>query len=141
MRGGGTWGGRVPVAGLRRGGLALIVTCLLALASACSDDPSGPGTFDVVVKASVPIGAAVVELTGAPVDGVDEPARGWASLSQVGPDRYRLMIIAETPGELVASIRVPDVSGPVPTASVVDVTDQVDSRLVIGGPATVQVRR
>lgn len=125
---------------LRLAGL-LLAGLLVVAGSACSDDPSGPGTFDVVVKAGVPLGAAVVELEGAPVDGVDEPARGWTSLRRVGPDRYRLMIIAETPGDLVASIRVPDVSGPLPTASVVDASDQVNSRLVIGGPATVQVRR
>lgn len=131
--------GRVGRGGSYR--LAVLLLGVLAGVGACKDEPSGPGTIDVVVRASVPLGAAVVELNGAPVDGVDEPARGWASLATVGPERYRLMIIAETPGTLVASVRVPDVAGPLPTASVVDVTDQVDSRLVIGGPATVTVRR
>lgn len=125
----------------RHRGLGWLVAVLVAAASACSDDPSGPGTFDVSVTASVPLGAAVVELEGAAVDGVEAPARGWAELRQVGPERYRLMIIAEVPGELVASIRVPDVAAPLPTASVVQATDQVDSPVPSGAGASARVRR
>jgi hypothetical protein len=115
------------------------VVLVLGGLAACSDEPSGPGEVDVVVEAAVPLGAAVVELIGGPVDGVEQPAAGWTSLARTGPDRYRLVVIAEEPGTLVAAIRVPDVGGPLPTASVVDATGAQDAR--VGGAANARVRR
>jgi hypothetical protein len=109
------------------------VVTLLTAASAsfgCSDDPSGPGTLDLVIRGPVPLGAAVVQITGMGVIGVDQPAVGWAELVPMAPvgstPVHRLVLVQEQAGELRVRLRVVDVAALPPVVSVIEAADQAD---------------
>ncbi len=114
------------------GALALALP-LAVLTSACSDDPSGPGTVDLIVRADVALGAAVVELMGAGVVGVEQPAVGWVELVPMAVSGstpvHRLVVVQDAPGELHLRVRVADVAGLLPTVTVIEAADQSDALL------------
>lgn len=127
-------------------GRAWGVGLALALAvSGCSDDPAGPGTVDLAIRGPVPLGAAVVELVGAGIEGVEQPAQGWAELVPMPPDGstpvHRLVVIQERPGELAVRLRVADVESVLLAATVVEASDQADAVLPSLSGVEVRVRR
>lgn len=101
------------------------------LAAGCSDDPSGPGTIDLTVRGPIPLGAALVELVGEGLRGVEQPSLGWAELVPVAPvgstPVHRLILIQDEPGELRIRLEVLDVAAPFPIATVIEATDQADA--------------
>lgn len=104
---------------------------LAALGSiGCSDDPSGPGTLELLIRGPVPLGAAVVQITGAGVTGVDQPSVGWAELVPMAPAGstpvHRLVLVQEQAGELRIRVRVLDVAAIPPVVSVIEASDQAD---------------
>lgn len=118
----------------RRTGARVSSALLLAAALAgCGDDPSGPGSVDLVVTGPVPLGAAVVELVGEGVRGIEQPAVGWAELVPVAPSGttpvHRLILIQEEPGDLRIRVEVADVAAPLPTATIVEASDQADAQI------------
>lgn len=129
---------------IRRVLRALVVAASMA-GAACSDDPDGPGMIDLVVRAPVPLGAAVVELVGEGVEGIDQPAVGWSELVPVAPSGstpvHRLVVIQEEPGELVVRLRVADVQDVRPVTTVIEATDQADAPLPSLSDVEVLIRR
>lgn len=122
---------------------ALAVASLVA--AGCSDDPSGPGTITLTVRGSTPLGAAVVELVGEGLRGVEQPSVGWAELVPLAPvgttPVHRLILIQDAPGELRVRLEVVDVAAPYPVATVIEATDQDDEP--VASPASIEalVRR
>jgi hypothetical protein len=118
-----------------------LLTVLLVAAGGCSDDPSGPGTIDLMVRGPVPLGAALVELVGEGLRGVEQPAVGWAELVPVAPAGstpvHRLILIQDAPGDLRIRLEVVDVAAPYPVATVLDATDQADAP--VPSPAGIEV--
>lgn len=129
----------------RRWGFRTVVLALLAWGAACSDDPEGPGTVEMVVRGPVPLGAAVVELVGEGIEGVDQAAVGWSELVPVAPQGstpvHRLVVIQEEPGDLVVRLRVRDVQAVQPVTTVVEATDQADAPLPSLSGVEVSIRR
>ncbi len=119
----------------------ILVWCVCIGATACGEDPSGPGSVDLVVRGPVPLGAAVVELVGEGVRGIEQPAVGWAELVPVAPigstPVHRLVLIQEQPGDLRVRVEVVDVAAPLPTATVLEASDAADAP--IANPASAEV--
>ncbi len=121
------------------------LTVVSLAAAGCSDDPSGPGTINLTVRGAMPLGAAVVELVGEGLRGVEQPAVGWAELVPVAPlgttPVHRLILIQEEPGELRIRLKVTDVAAPFPVATVIEATDQADEP--VASPTSIEalVRR
>jgi hypothetical protein len=123
-------------------GLSRWATAAFVIALAgCSDDPDGPGTLDLVVRGPAPLGAAVVQITGAGVTGADTAAPGWVELVPVAPSGstpvHRLVIVQETAGELRVRLGVSDVSAPPPQVSVLQASDRFD--LPVVNPGSLEV--
>jgi hypothetical protein len=118
---------------------ALLLGVLLA--AGCSDDPSGPGTLDLVVSGPAPLGAAVIQITGAGVTGADGALPGWVELVPVAPAGstpvHRLVVVQETAGDLRVRLAVVDVSAPPPRAVVVEASDRFD--LPVANPGSLEV--
>ena len=128
----------------RRGATRLVRFALvLALiwTAACSDDPSGPGTIDLVIRGPAPLGAAVVQITGSGVSGVDAIASGWVELIPVAPSGstpvQRLVVVQQEAGDLKVRLRVTDVAAPPPRATVIEASDRCD--LPVVNPGSLQV--
>ena len=126
----------------------MCVRALLVLAvAACGDEgPSGPGFVDVEVQAAVPLGAVVLELSGGLVESVEEASGGWQALGEVAGGttgaRYRLVIVREQPStRITARVRVPDVAGRLPVATLVEATDASDQPVASLASIRAEVRR
>lgn len=118
--------------------LGLAATVALA---ACSDDPQGPGTITLTVDAAAPLGAAVLDLRGGGIEGVEEPAAGWAVLRPLATSGHRLLVVAEQAGDLVVRIRVADLDAPLPRATLLQASGQDDRAIEVLGGIDVRVRR
>ncbi len=125
--------------------LRALALALLVVGAACSDDPEGPGTVDLVIRAPVPLGAAVVELVGEGIQGMEQPAVGWSELVPVVPQGstpvHRVVVIQEEPGELTVRLRVTDVQDVRPVTTVVEATDAADEPVTPLSQVEVVIRR
>lgn len=124
---------------LRRAASVALALMLVGIGG-CEDDVRGPGTLDLRVSASVPLGAAVVEVVGEGVTGVEQPATGWVELVPVAPQGdtpvHRLVVIQEQVGVLAVRLRVTDVETVRPTVTVIEASDGNDQALA--SPASVR---
>jgi len=119
---------------------ALCTIALISLTTACSDDPSGPGTFSVAVSGPTALGSVVVEFTGEGLTGATASPGDWIS-SAAGPSSLRVLAVAAQTGIIQFQLQVADVSAPLPTAFVVTGSG-VDDRLLIGsGGVEVSISR
>lgn len=123
----------------------ILALTLLIVGAACSDDPDGPGTVDLVIRAPVPLGAAVVELVGEGIQGMEQPAQGWSELVPLAPDGttpvHRVVVIQEEPGQLTVRLRVTDVQDVRPVTTVVEATDAADEPVTPLSQVEVVIRR
>ena len=97
--------------------------------ASCSDEPSGPGTVTLTVQASVPLGAAVVELRGAGVHAVRSMASGWVVMDRVAGETgevRRLAIVQTQPGMLSVEVDLADLGADFPSLTVVGASDAND---------------
>lgn len=128
-----------------RGWRPAFAVAAVVLAGGCSDDPSGPGWVDLVVSAPVPLGAAVVQISGSGVEEFEQPAQGWFELVPMPPSGttpvHRVVVIQEQPGELRLRVRVADLDAPLPSASVMEATDASDAPLASLASVEASLRR
>lgn len=124
--------------------LLLILGLSLATAlAACSDDPEGPGTITLTVDAEAPLGAAVLDLRGGAIEGVEEPGAGWAVLRDLpgAGSAHRLLIVAEQSGDLVVRLRVSDLQAALPHATLLQASGQDDRSIPVLTGIDVRLRR
>lgn len=122
---------------LRRFGLAVA----LLLAVACSDDDSGPGAVTVSLDGPVPLGGAVVEITGPGIQGVSLPAQGWVEWSPVSTganEAVRVLVLVERPGELAFRVQLRDLAAPPRAVRVLDAVD--GSNRPVADPTAIRTR-
>ncbi len=82
---------------------------------------SGPGIVTAEVRSpNGPEGAALIELLGAGIDGVESES-GWI-FSSSGPESTRVLVVLDRPGPLRFRVAVPDTTAP-PGAVVLEVAD------------------
>ena len=109
----------------RRLGVLLVALLL----GACSDGgPEGPGTLDVRVRSSLPAGAVLLEVEGRGIEGVTPRGSVRAFHEQVGTDPdgdevHRVLLVAETPGDMEVGLRVEDVGATRPRVVVLSASD------------------
>jgi hypothetical protein len=131
-------------AGRIRGALVVAVAVLAPWTTACSDDPSGPGTVTVTVEGSTPLGGAVLDIRGK-VDAAESLHAGWSLLeplsNQGSTPVYRLLVVQEEAGALSVSLSVPDVGADLPAVTVLQASGADDRRLPAVGGLDVRVKR
>ena len=105
---------------MRRFGL--LVTLILTF-GACDPGPSGPGDLTGIVETPGPVlGGAVLEVVGRGIMGFSGSGGTHVFFAATGvEDTYRLVLLAETPGQLQFRVSVRDKGAKKPAASVVNV--------------------
>ena len=102
--------------------LSLVATLALALA-ACDSGPSGPGDLLGRVETPGPVlGGAVLEVVGKGVTGFSGSGGTQVfSAATGGEATYRIVLLAQTPGQLQFRVAVQDRGAKKPAVSVVSV--------------------
>jgi hypothetical protein len=99
--------------------LRLATLVLAAALAACDTGPDGPGTVAGTVTGAANLGAVVLEVDWAGIQGFEgQGSTQVYSSTVVGvADRYRVILVGPTPGDLTFGIRVDDayLEGPVVT--------------------------
>lgn len=126
---------------------AALALAVVLGAAACSDDPSGPGTFTArfAGPADTPAGAAVVEVTGEGIEGFR--AAGSGSIfsrtvrlptEQTPEGLYRVVVVAPSGSPLTFDVDMEDVALGFPAATVLSVADTANA--VIAAPGDYRIR-
>ena len=97
----------------------------VAVLAACDTGPSGPGTVVGTVTGPPDLGAAVLDVVWKGVQGFEGRGSTQAYSAPVAGevDRYRLVLVAPSGGDLSFSIEVDDVYLEGPVVTLVDATD------------------
>lgn len=127
---------------IRRRAGSLLVALLLAVVAACDSGPSGPGelraTLDPPPETSV--GAALVTISGEGIEGIS--AEGETRVFSSGPDEegdYRVVLVnTGTTGALRFRVEVSDVGAAPPSATVVELVDELNMPLTSSSGARVR---
>lgn len=128
---------------IRRLGVILVAL----LVGACSDGgPEGPGTLDVRVRSSLPAGAVLLEVEGRGIEGVTPRGSVRAFHEQVatdpdGAEVHRVVLVADTPGDMEVGLEVEDVGAPRPRVVVLSASDASDRPMASVAGFSVQVLR
>jgi hypothetical protein len=101
--------------------LGLLVTLILTF-GACDPGPSGPGDLTGVLETPGPVlGGAVLEVVGKGIMGFSGSGGTQVFFAATdAEDTYRLVLLAETPGQLQFRVSVQDKGARKPSASVVN---------------------
>ena len=104
---------------MRRSLRASVLACLLA-AGACDFGPKGPGALTGrVASGPIPVGAIVLEFTGAGITGFSEAGSTRLFFRENAPGQFRVVMVTPTPGEMSFQIQVEDVEAPFPSVATV----------------------
>jgi hypothetical protein len=123
-------------------GRRLVGVMLAVLAAACSDarGPSGPGSYTVAIEGGdVPAGAAVVELLGPGILGVESVGSARVYSTPL-PSRDGIRVVVVVPGEFELGFRVlvSDLALAPPRGDVVEAAGMDNTPSL--APSTYQVR-
>lgn len=111
------------------------------LAAGCDSGPEGPGFLTARIEGPTPLGAAVVEVTGAGVTGFEGAQSTHVIPRETGVGVHRVVLIGETPGELVFQVGVQDVRAAPPVATVLSAADAQNQPLSSLQAFQVQIAR
>lgn len=106
----------------RRGGpmrWAVLATALLVPA-ACDSGPEGPGPLTARVESAQPLGAVVLEVSGAGVTGFEGQGatRVFGAVDALGPGRHRVVLVSpDGATELRFSVVFADRKGAMPAVT------------------------
>lgn len=117
--------------------LVLVLTSVL-LFGGCDSGPSGPGDLTGILETPGPVlGGALLEVTGRGITKFSDSGstRVFAAATEV-PETYRVILMAEIPGELRFRVSVQDKGAKRPAVSVVSVVSGENMSL----PATADYR-
>jgi hypothetical protein len=104
--------------------LAVLTAAALTGLSACDTGPDGPGTVSGTVTGAVDVGAVVLDVIWAGVQGFDGQGSTQVYSAAVAgeQDRYRVILVGPTGGEISFGIRVDDVYLEGPVVTLIDAT-------------------
>ncbi|MGD8286984.1 MAG: hypothetical protein PVJ80_06040 [Gemmatimonadota bacterium] len=109
----------------RKSRLVVLAMAVVALLSACDTGPDGPGTVYGTVTGASDVGAAVLDVVWRGVRGFE--GRGGTQVYSAAvpdePDRYRVILVDATGGDLSFGITVDDVYLEGPVVTVVEAAD------------------
>jgi hypothetical protein len=115
-----------------RGSVAVLGVALLA---ACDLGPSGPTTIDGSVSGDTTLGAAVLDVTWPGVTGFEGRGSTRVYFAPVAgfPDRFRVILVSPTGGDLPFAITVEDAYLRSPDVSVVEAAGTDNRPLSVNG--------
>ena len=96
---------------------------LLGLLAGCDSGPEGPGFLTARIDGPTPLGAAVIEVTGAGVTGFEGAQTTHVIPREKGVGVHRVVLIGEAAGDLIFQIGVQDVRATPPVATVLSAAD------------------
>ena len=113
----------------------LAVVGALALA-ACDSGPKGPGVLPATVVAPQPVGAVVLEFTGAGILGFE--AQGttlvYSAPSPGGAEKHRVILVSPAGGkEIRFGIELADRAGAMPTVAAISAASPSNASMVAAG--------
>lgn len=104
---------------MRRALVAIALASVL-LVSACDSGPKGPGQLTGVLRSGpIPVGAVVLEFTGASITGFSGSGETRLFFAESDPAVFRVVMVTPTPGEMSFRISVLDVEAPFPAVTAV----------------------
>lgn len=120
---------------MRRFGFVLLVTALLG---ACDSGPSGPGELTGILETPGPVlGGAVLEVVGKGISGFNGSGGTQAFYAATGTENtYRVVLLAQVPGQLQFRVSVQDKGAKKPSVAVVTIVTGAN----VSVPATVDYR-
>ncbi len=126
---------------MRRSLLAPALATLLLL-SACDSGPTGPGALTGrLTSGPIPVGAVVLEFTGAGITGFSETGNTRLFFRENAPSAFRVVMVTPTPGEMSFQIHVQDVEAPFPAVTAVQAVGGDNGAIANLTGITVEVRR
>ena len=107
---------------MRRAGLRAAAVLGVGLITACDLGPSGPDTVEGTVTGDATLGAAVLDVTWPGVVGFEGRGSTQVYFAPVPgfPDRYRVILVSPTGGDIPFAIAVDDAYLRSPTVMVVE---------------------
>jgi hypothetical protein len=114
---------------------------LLTFVTACDSGPKGPGFLDATLQGPVPLGAAVVEVTGAGVIGFEGAGTTHVISRPSGEGVHRVVLIGEAAGDLRFRVQVDEVRDATPSATVLSAADGANQPLTSLQPFQVRIVR
>ncbi len=117
-------------------GLRLAVAAgVVATIAACDLGPSGPGTVSGTVTGDANLGAVVLDVTWPGVTGFTGRGSTQVYSAPVAgvPDRYRVILVSATGGDLPFAIEVADAYLQSPVVTVVEAARTDDRSLAVSG--------
>jgi hypothetical protein len=108
---------------LRRLASGTSLLAFLTLAAACDSGPEGPGFLTGTLEGPIPLGAAVLEVTGAGVLGFEGAGTTHVISRPSAEGVHRVVLIGEAPGDLRFRIHVAEVRDATPSATLMEAAD------------------
>lgn len=103
---------------------------MVGLLAACDLGPSGPSTVDGTVTGEASLGAAVLDVTWPGVVGFEGRGDTQVYFAPVaGRDRYRVILVSPTGGDIPFAILVDDAYLTSPTVTVVEAASSTNQLL------------
>ena len=126
---------------MRRLRLVAVTAISLAL-GACDWGPRGPGQLRGIVLSGVsPVGAIVLEVSGAGVQGFSEAGQTRVFFAEPQTDVYRVVLVAADPDRIRFRVDMDDVRSPKLTTVVVEAVDDSDAPIIDLSGITVELLR
>jgi hypothetical protein len=114
---------------MRTRALAALVALTMTVAAGCDSGPDGPGTVAGTVTGATDLGAVVLDVVWKGIQGFEGQGSTQIYSAPVPgePNRYRVILVDPTGGDLTFGIRVDDLylEGPVVTVAEAAGTDDL----------------
>ena len=123
---------------------ALVVSALVCglLVGACDSGPKGPGQLTGRLRSGpIPVGAIVLEFTGAGITGFSGSGVTQAFFAENAPGVFRVVLVTTTAGEMDFKISVQDVEAPFPSITSVQAVGADNGAIANLTGITVEVKQ
>ena len=112
---------------------------LVVFAAGCDSGPQGPGSLTATVQGPFALGAGVLEVYGKGVTGFEGSGSTRVFSVPLGPDAYRVVVVAETPGQLPFEVVVQDPENDRPGLTLISAVDGANRVLSGLGEYTIRL--
>ena len=109
---------------------------------ACDWGPRGSGQLTGIVSSGAsPVGAIVLEVTGAGIKGFSEAGQTRVFFAEPETDLYRVVLVGAEPDQIRFRVDMDDLRSPVPAAIVVEAVDDANAPITDLRGITVEIGR
>ncbi len=126
---------------MRRVRLITVVGVALTL-SACDWGPRGQGELrGIVTSGAIPVGALVLEISGAGVQGFSDSGQTRVFFAEPEPDVYRVVLVTPDPDQIRFRVAMNDVRSPSLAVAVVEAVDDTNAAIIDLSGIVVEIKR